>query len=79
LIHFYCIFKNKNDKAMKKNIGKTDKVIRVILGLAIGAVGIYFQSWWGLLGLIPLVTAITGTCGLYLPFGISTCSSKAES
>ena len=64
---------------MKKNIGKTDKIIRVILGLAIGAVGIYFQSWWGLLGLIPILTAIIGTCGLYLPFGISTCLPKAES
>ncbi|MCF8335004.1 MAG: DUF2892 domain-containing protein [Bacteroidales bacterium] len=63
---------------MKKNIGKTDKVIRIILGLVIGAVGIYFQSWWGLLGLIPLVTAFVGTCALYLPFGISTCSTKTE-
>ena len=63
---------------MKKNIGKTDKVIRIILGLVIGAVGVYFQSWWGLLGLIPLLTAFVGTCGLYLPFGISTCSTKTE-
>ncbi|MFP4620295.1 MAG: DUF2892 domain-containing protein [Bacteroidales bacterium] len=63
---------------MEKNIGKTDKVIRIILGLIIGAVGVYFQSWWGLVGLIPLLTAFTGTCTLYLPFGISTCSTKTE-
>jgi len=63
---------------MKKNIGKTDKIIRIILGLAIGVVGVYFQSWWGLLGLIPLITAFTGMCGLYIPFGINTCSVKTE-
>ena len=63
---------------MKKNIGKTDKIIRIILGLIIGVVGIYFQCWWGLLALIPLLTAFVGTCGLYIPFGISTCSRKTE-
>ncbi|MGM0529727.1 MAG: YgaP family membrane protein [Bacteroidota bacterium] len=63
---------------MKKNIGKTDKTVRIILGMLIGVAGLYFQSWWGLLGLIPLLTAFMGTCGLYLPFGISTCSTKTE-
>jgi hypothetical protein len=62
---------------MKKNIGITDKWIRVVIGLAIGVAGIYFKSWWGLIGLIPLATALINWCPLYLPFGISTRRSKS--
>lgn len=57
---------------MMKNIGLTDRWIRLVLGLAIIAAGIYFKSWWGLVGLVPLATALIRTCPLYLPFGIST-------
>jgi hypothetical protein len=57
---------------MKKNVGKTDKWIRIVIGLAIGAAGIYFKSWWGLLGLVLIATGLVNTCLLYLPFGIST-------
>jgi hypothetical protein len=57
---------------MKLNIGTTDKWIRIALGLAAGALGIVFKSWWGLVGLIPLATAVVGTCPVYLPLGIST-------
>ncbi len=58
---------------MKCNVGKTDKVIRVIIGLAIGAAGFYFKSWWGLIGIVPIFTALISWCPLYLPFGIQTC------
>jgi hypothetical protein len=58
---------------MKCNVGKTDKIIRVVLGVIIAAIGIYYQSWWGLLSIIPIGTAISGFCGLYKPFGINTC------
>jgi hypothetical protein len=61
---------------MKKNMGITDKWIRVVLGLAIGILGIYFKSWWGLLGVVFLATALINWCPLYLPFGISTRRSK---
>lgn len=57
---------------MKKNIGSTDKWIRIIAAIAIGVAGIYFKSWWGLLGLIPLATAFISWCPLYMPFGLST-------
>lgn len=63
---------------MKKNVGKTDKTIRIILGVLIGAAGIYFSTWWGLIGLIPLLTGIFGTCGLYSLFGVSTCKVNNE-
>ena len=57
---------------MKKNLGKTDRIIRVVIGAVIIAGGFYFQSWWGAIGLVPLFTAATGWCPAYLPFGVST-------
>ena len=57
---------------MKKNMGITDRWIRVVLGIVAIAAGLYFKSWWGLLGVVFLGTALIGTCPLYLPFGIST-------
>jgi hypothetical protein len=57
---------------MKSNIGNVDRIIRIVIGLGIGALGIAFRSWWGLLALIPLATAAVGTCPIYLPLGIST-------
>lgn len=61
---------------MKCNVGKIDKVTRVIAGIIIGAVGFYFKSWWGLVGILPLVTGFTGVCPLYNLLGINTCKTK---
>ena len=61
---------------MKRNVGKTDRIFRVLLGVAIIGVGIFFKSWWGAIGIIPLFTATIGWCPAYLPFGISTCKVK---
>ncbi len=60
---------------MKHNIGKTDKIIRSIVGVAVISTGIYFMSWWAVLGLIPLITVVVAWCPAYLPFGISTCKT----
>lgn len=57
---------------MKKNVGSADKVIRIILGVAIIAFGIYTQSWWGLVGIVPLFTAFIGWCPAYNLLGVST-------
>jgi len=64
---------------MKINIGMADRLVRLMIGFAVIALGIIYGSWWGLLGLIPAITAITGFCGFYVPFGISTCKLKKES
>ncbi len=63
---------------MKTNIGTADRIVRVVIGLAIIAIGVYFKSWWGIIGVIPLITALTGFCGLYVPFGISTCKRRTD-
>ena len=39
---------------MKPNVGGVDRVVRAVAGLAILGAGVYFKSWWGLVGLIPL-------------------------
>ena len=62
---------------MKSNVGKNDRIIRLLLGLLIIAAGIYFGSWLGAIGVILLITAAIGWCPLYVPFGFSTCPSKS--
>jgi len=61
---------------MKCNIGTTDRIVRVIIGLIVIAGGYYLSSWWGVIGLLPIFTSATGWCGLYTLFGISTCKTK---
>lgn len=58
---------------MKKNIGKIDKTLRIVLGLAIIAYGIIEQTYLGVIGLVPLFTGVISWCPLYCPFKISSC------
>lgn len=57
---------------MQCNVGQTDKRIRMVIGVVILAAGAYYQSWWGIVGLIPLMTAITGYCPPYQLLKINT-------
>ncbi len=61
---------------MKRNVGGADRAVRIIAGIVIIALGVYFKSWWGVIGVIPLATGLVGFCGLYTLFGISTCPLK---
>lgn len=61
---------------MTKNVGGVDRLLRVVVGLGIVAAGLFFKSWWGAVGLVPLLTAALGWCPAYLPFGISTCRTR---
>lgn len=63
---------------MKANVGSIDRVLRVIVGLAILGAGYYFKNWLGLIGLVPILTAIVRFCPAYVPFGLSTCEVKRE-
>jgi len=62
---------------MKCNIGKTDRIIRGLIGVIVIGIGIYLKSWWGAIGLLPIFTAAIGWCGLYKLFGISTCKAQS--
>ena len=57
---------------MTKNIGSADRVVRIILGVALLAWGYTAQNWWGAIGLVPLLTAVIGWCPAYAPLGIKT-------
>lgn len=61
---------------MQTNVGNADRTLRLVAGVAIIALGVVFQSWWGAIGLIPLFTGTTRWCPAYLPFGISTCKAS---
>ncbi|NNM88903.1 MAG: DUF2892 domain-containing protein [Phycisphaerae bacterium] len=62
----------------KTNEGTVDRVVRVIVGLAIlSLIFVGPKSLWGLLGLIPLLTGILGTCPAYSLLGMSACGRCA--
>lgn len=61
---------------MKQNEGGIDRGLRALLGislLAFAAFGTGPMRWWGLIGILPLLTAALGWCPAYAIFGISTC------
>jgi len=62
---------------MKRNEGTLDRVLRVILGLALlSLVFVGPQTAWGWLGLVPLITGLVGMCPIYSILGLSTCPVK---
>jgi len=65
---------------MKKNVGKVDKTLRIIIGLVlISLVFVGPQTAWGWLGLIPLVTGVMNWCPVYIPFKLSTVKNEKSS
>lgn len=64
---------------MTRNVGSLDKIVRVVIGLSL--IGFAFQNgttiqgwhWLGLIGFVPLLTAIFSTCPAYSILGISSC------
>lgn len=67
---------------MKKNMGNTDKSIRVIIAIAI-AVLYFLGIIEGTLAyvlmaiaIILLLTSFISFCPIYFPFGINTCKAK---
>ena len=69
---------------MKKNMGKADRIIRLIIAAIIAT--LYFTNViTGTLGIVLLVlggvfvlTSFVSFCPLYAPFGLSTCAVKEE-
>ena len=61
---------------MKKNVGKVDMIIRLIVGIIIAVVGSTYHSWWGLVAILPILTAFVNFCPLYTVLGCSTNKAK---
>ncbi|MEH6457346.1 MAG: DUF2892 domain-containing protein [Cocleimonas sp.] len=45
---------------MNVNVGKYERVIGVVAGLAIIAWGVYAKNWWGAVGAVPMLTGLFG-------------------
>lgn len=63
---------------MTKNIGGIDRILRIVVGIALialaatGTVGV-----WGYIGVVPLLTAAIGWCPAYSVLGVNTCGCKS--
>lgn len=57
---------------MKSNMGISDRAIRLFIGLTVLGLGIALNSPWGMIGVIPMITAGLGFCPLYCPLKINT-------
>ncbi len=69
---------------MKKNMGSTDRIIRIIIAAIIGVL-YYTGTITGTLGLVLIIlagvfllTSFVSFCPLYAPFGFSTCAVKEK-
>lgn len=75
---------NRKSTIMKKNMGKTDKMIRFILAVIIAAL-YYTNVISGTIGLVLValagifvLTSLVSFCPLYLPFGANTCEKEED-
>jgi hypothetical protein len=64
---------------MSCNVGGLDRVLRIVAGLVILALGIVGPlGWWGLVGLVPLATGALRFCPAYTLLGIRTCPAEGK-
>jgi hypothetical protein len=65
---------------MDMNVGVIDRIVRVLLGGALLWYALLAAptgyNWIGWIGVIPLVTALIGSCPVYSALGVSTCPMK---
>lgn len=64
---------------MNCNVGGMDRVLRIVAGLVIFALGVAGPlGWWGLVGLVPLATGVLRFCPAYTLLGIRTCAADGK-
>ena len=62
---------------MTRNVGGIDRVLRIIVGLVLlSLIFVGPKTLWGLVGLVPLGTALIGYCPVYSLFGFSTAKKE---
>jgi hypothetical protein len=69
---------NQEIAIMESNVCGTEKVFRALLGIVIIAAGIFYGSWWGAIGLIPLLTAVIGYCPVSHALHFTSCSVRTS-
>lgn len=60
----------------KVNEGSADRVVRVVVGVALVALALTKGWMWAWIGVVPILTGALGVCPLYSVFGINTCGVK---
>jgi hypothetical protein len=74
-----AIHHSLKESLMKANVGGIDKVLRIVVGLGVLSLLVILEGsarWWGLIGIVPLSTALLGWCPAYTLLGINTCPVK---
>ena len=64
---------------MKTNVGGADRVVRIVAGVGLLSLALLLDGearWWGLVGLVPLVTGLAGWCPIYPLLGFDTCPAR---
>jgi hypothetical protein len=58
---------------MKANVGTVDRVVRIVVGLAL--IGLAFAGtigWWGYIGIVLVLTGLVRVCPAYSLLGFNT-------
>jgi hypothetical protein len=63
---------------MKLNVGGIDRILRIVVGLALVAWALMGGPVWAWIGIVPLATGLVGFCALYPLLGINTCPMKKQ-
>ena len=63
---------------MKKNLDTKSRAIRILAGIVIIGLGVYFRNWLGALGLLPVLGGLTGNCPLCCLFSKGSCEIKKD-
>ena len=63
---------------MKANVGGIDKILRIVVGLALIAWAILGGPVWAWIGVVPLATGFMGWCPAYTLLGANTCPMKKD-
>lgn len=64
---------------MNANVGGIDRVLRIVVGIAVLSLVFVLDGparWWGLVGLVPLFTGLVRFCPLYAVLGLNTCPMR---
>jgi len=63
---------------MTLNVGMVDRIARIVIGIVLIAFALGYVApgtgwnWLGWIGVLPIITALVGTCPAYSLFGLST-------
>ena len=66
---------------MKANVGSTDKAIRIVIGVLALSLFFFLEGnirFLGLIGIVPIATALLGWCPAYSLLGVNTCTLREK-